>query len=99
MGIVFALFYPFIIVAYALLVGAFIASLIVFINNLRTGGKNKWPVKNRIGAIISAVLFIAVIAATIALTVYAVDFFSSSPSSNSSSSVRNAATALMAMNI
>lgn len=99
MGIVFALFYPFIIIAYALLIGAFVTTLIVFINNMRNGGKSGWPVKNKVGAIISAVLFIAAIAATIALTVYAVDFFSSSPSSNSSSSVRNAATALMALNI
>ena len=99
MGIVFALFYPFIIIGYALLIGAFFTTLIVFIYNMKNGGKNKWPVKNRIGAIISAILFIAVIAATIALTVYAVDFFSSSPSSNSSSSVRNAVTALMSINL
>ena len=99
MGIVFALFYPFIIIAYALLIGAFFTTLIVFINNMRNGSKNKWPVKNRVGAIISGIIFATVVIATIALTVYAVDFFSSSPSSNSSSSVRNAATALMTMNL
>ena len=99
MGIIFALFYPFIIIAYALLLGAFITTLSLFIHNMRCGAKNSWPIKNRIGAIISGVIFIVAVVATIALTVYAVDFFSSSPSSNSSSSVRNAATALMAMNI
>ena len=99
MGIIFALFYPFIIIAYALLLGAFITTLSLFIHNMRCGAKNSWPIKNRIGAIISGVIFIVAVVATIALTVYAVDFFSSSPSSNSSSSVRNAATALMATNI
>ena len=99
MGIIFALFYPFIIIAYALLLGAFITTLSLFIHNMRCGAKNSWPIKNRIGAIISGVIFIVAVVTTIALTVYAVDFFSSSPSSNSSSSVRNAATALMAMNI
>lgn len=98
MGIVFALFYPFIIIGYALLVGAFIASLIVFINNLRTGGKSGWPVKNKVGAIISGIIFATVVIATIALTVYAVTFFSSDTSS-SSSSMRNAGIALMTMNI
>ena len=98
MGIIFALFYPFIIIAYALLIGAFVTTLIVFINNLRTGGKSGWPVKNRIGAIISAILFIVAVVATIALSVYTVDFFSTN-SSSSSSSMRNAAIAIMSMNL
>ena len=98
MGIVFALFYPFIIIAYALLIGAFVTTLIVFINNMRNGGKSGWPVKNKVGAIISGIIFATVVIATIALTVYAVTFFSSDTSS-SSSSMRNATIAIMSMNL
>ena len=99
MGIIFALFYPFIIIAYALLLGAFITTLSLFIHNMRCGAKNSWPIKNRIGAIISGVIFIVAVVATIALTIYAVGFFSTSPSTSSSSSMRNAAIALMVLNL
>ena len=49
--------------------------------------------------IIFGVIFIVVVVATIALTIYAVGFFSASPSTSSSSSMRNAAIALMNMNL
>ena len=58
MGFIFALFYPFLIIIYALLAGALIASLIVFINNMRNGVANRWPTKNLVGAIIAGIIFV-----------------------------------------
>ena len=99
MGVIFALFYPFLIIAYALLLGAFIASLVVLINNLRTGGKSGWPIKNRVGGIISGLVLLAVTIATIILMVYTVDLFSSSTPTSSSAPTSSAALALMVSNL
>lgn len=98
-GFVFALIYPFMVIAYALLLGAFIASLVVLINNLRTGGKSGWHIKNRVGAIISGLVLLAVTITTIILMVYTVDLFSSSTPTSSSAPTSSAALALMVSNL
>lgn len=98
MGFVFALFYPFLIIIYALLAGALIASLIVFINNMRNGVANKWPTKNIMGAIIAGIIFVMALTTTMILIYYTTIGFSTDNSSNSSSSIE-AAIALMAMNL
>ena len=87
MGFVFALFYPFLIIIYALLAGALIASLIVFINNMRNGAANKWPTKNLVGAIIAGIIFVVVLTTTIITIYYTTSGFSTDNSSNSSSSI------------
>lgn len=96
MGFVFALFYPFLIIIYALLAGALIASLIVFINNMRNGVANKWPTKNLVGAIIAGIIFVVALTTTMITIYYTTSGFSSDNHSNSSSSIE-AAIALMAM--
>lgn len=98
MGFVFALFYPFLIIIYALLAGALIASLIVFINNMRNGVANKWPTKNLVGAIIAGIIFVMALTTTMIVIYHTTGTFSMDNSPNSSSSV-DAAIALMAMNL
>ena len=98
MGIVFALFYPFLIIIYALLAGALIASLIVFINNMRNGVANKWPTKNLVGAILALIIFVVALATTMIVIYHTTGMFSMDNSPNSSSSV-DAAIALMAKNL
>ena len=98
MGFVFALFYPFLIIIYALLAGALIASLIVFINNMRNGVANKWPTKNLVGAIIALIIFVVALATTMIVIYHTTGTFSMDNSPNSSSSV-DAAIALMAKNL
>ena len=98
MGFVFALFYPFLLIIYALLAGALIASLIVFINNMRNGVANRWPTKNLVGAIIAGIIFVMALATTMIVIYHTTGMFSvGSPASNPSSSA--AAIALMAMNL
>ena len=87
MGFVFALFYPFLIIIYALLAGALIASLIVFINNMRNGVANKWPTKNLVGAIIAGVIFVVALTTTMITIYYTTSGFSTENSPNSSSSI------------
>lgn len=87
MGFVFALFYPFLIIIYALLAGALIASLIVFINNMRNGVANKWPTKNLVGAIIAGIIFVVALTTTMIVIYYTTGTFSMDNSPNSSSSV------------
>ena len=96
MGFVFALFYPFVIIIYALLAGALIASLIVFINNMRNGVANKWPTKNLVGAIIAGIIFVVALTTTMIVIYFTTGTFSMVDRPNSSSSVE-AAIALMAM--
>ena len=98
MGFVFALFYPFLLIIYALLAGALIASLIVFINNMRNGVANKWPTKNLVGAIVAGIIFVMALATTMIVIYHTTGMFSMDNSPNSSSSV-DAAIALMAMNL
>ncbi len=98
MGFVFALFYPFLVIIYALLAGALIASLIVFINNMRNGVANRWPTKNLVGAIIAGIIFVMALTTTMITIYYTAIVFSSDNSPNSSSSI-DAAIALMAMNL
>ena len=98
MGFVFALFYPFLLIIYALLAGALIASLIVFINNMRNGVANKWPTKNLVGAIIAGIIFVMALATTMIVIYHTTGMFSMDNSPNSSSSV-DATIALMAMNL
>ena len=98
MGFVFALFYPFLIIIYALLAGALIASLIVFINNMHNGVINKWPTKNLVGAIIAGIIFVMALTTTIIVIYHTTGMFSMDNHPNSSSSV-DAAIALMAMNL
>ena len=98
MGFVFALFYPFLIIIYALLAGALIASLTVFINNMRNGVANKWPTKNLVGAIIALIIFVVALATTMIVIYHTTGAFSMDNSPNSSSSV-DAAIALVAMNL
>ena len=98
MGFVFALFYPFLLIIYALLAGALIASLIVFINNMRNGVANKWPTKNLVGAIIAGIIFVMALATTMIVIYHTTGMFSMDNSPNSSSSV-DAAIALMVMNL
>ena len=98
MGFVFALFYPFLLIIYALLAGALIASLIVFINNMRNGVANRWPTKNLVGAIIAGIIFVMALATTMIVIYHTTGMFSMDNSPNSSSSV-DAAIALMAMNL
>ena len=95
MGFVFALFYPFLIIIYALLAGALIASLIVFINNMRNGVANKWPTKNLVGAIIAGIIFVVALTTTMITIYYTTIGFSSDSHPNSSSSIE-AAIALIA---
>ena len=97
MGAVFLLYllYPFIIIIGALLLGAVIISLIVFINNMKNGANNKWPTKNIVGAIISGIIF--TIALITIIRCFMGTFSIGSPASNPSSSA--AAIALMAMNL
>ena len=87
MGFVFALFYPFLIIIYALLAGALIASLIVFINNVRNGVTNKWPTKNLVGAIIAGIIFVVALTTTMITIYYTTSGFSTDNSPNSSSSI------------
>lgn len=96
MGFVFALFYPFLIIIYALLAGALIASLIVFINNMRNGVANKWPTKNLVGAIIAGIIFVVALTTTMITIYYTTSGFSTDDSHNNSSSI-DAAIALMTM--
>ena len=98
MGFVFALFYPFLIIIYALLAGALIASLIVFINNMRNGVANKWPTKNLVGAIIAGIIFVVALTTTMIVIYYTTGTFSMDNSSNSSSSVE-AAISLMSLKL
>lgn len=98
MGFIFALFYPFLIIIYALLAGALIASLTVFINNMRNGVANKWPTKNLVGAIIALIIFVVALATTMIVIYHTTGAFSMDNSPNSSSSV-DAAIALVAMNL
>ena len=98
MGFVFALFYPFLLIIYALLAGALIASLIVFINNMRNGVANRWPTKNLVGAIIAGIIFVMALATTMIVIYHTTGMFSMDNSPNSSSSV-DAAIALMAINL
>ena len=98
MGFVFALFYPFLLIIYALLAGALIASLIVFINNMRNGVANRWPTKNLVGAIIAGIIFVMALATTMIVIYHTTGMFSMDNSPHSSSSV-DAAIALMAMNL
>ena len=98
MGFVFALFYPFLLIIYALLAGALIASLIVFINNMRNGVANRWPTKNLVGAIIAGIIFVMALATTMIVIYHTTGMFSvGSPASNPSSSA--AAIALMTINL
>lgn len=90
MGFVFALFYPFLIIIYALLAGALIASLIVFINNMRNGVANKWPTKNLVGAIIAGIIFVVALTATMIVIYHTTGAFSMDNHPNSSSSVEAA---------
>ena len=87
MGFVIALFYPFLIIIYALLAGALIASLIVFINNMRNGVTNKWPTKNLVGAIIAGIIFVVALTTTMITIYYTTSGFSTDNSPNSSSSI------------
>lgn len=87
MGFVFALFYPFLIIIYALLAGALIASLIVFINNMRNGVANKWPTKNLVGAIIAGIIFVVALTTMMIVIYHTTGMFSMDNSPNSSSSV------------
>jgi len=87
MGLVFAFFYPFLIIIYALLAGALIASLIVFINNMRNGVANKWPTKNLVGAIIAGIIFVVALTTTMITIYYTTSGFSTDNSPNSSSSI------------
>lgn len=96
MGFVFALFYPFLIIIYALLAGALFASLIVFINNMRNGVINKWPTKNLVGAIIAGIIFVVVLTTTMIVIYFTTGTFSMVNHHNSSSSIETAI-ALMAM--
>ena len=98
MGFVFALFYPFLLIIYALLAGALIASLIVFINNMRNGVANRWPTKNLVGAIVAGIIFVMALTTTMIVIYHTTGMFSMDNSPNSSSSV-DAAIALMAMNL
>ncbi|MBP3733190.1 MAG: hypothetical protein J6I84_08085 [Bacilli bacterium] len=98
MGFVFALFYPFLIIIYALLAGALIASLIVFINNMRNGVANKWPTKNLVGAIIAGIIFVVALTTTMIVIYYTTIGFSSDSHPNSSSSVE-AAISLMTLKL
>ncbi len=98
MGFVFALFYPFLIIIYALLAGALFASLIVFINNMRNGVANKWPTKNLVGAIIAGIIFVMALTTTMIVIYHTTGVFSMDNSPNNSSSV-DAAIALMSMNL
>ena len=98
MGFIFALFYPFLIIIYARLAGALIASLTVFINNMRNGVANKWPTKNLVGAIIALIIFVVALATTMIVIYHTTGAFSMDNSPNSSSSV-DAAIALVAMNL
>ena len=70
MGAVFLLYllYPFIIIIGAILLGAVIISLIVFINNMKNGADNKWPTKNIVGAIISGIIFTIFVVSWVHLT-------------------------------
>lgn len=97
MAFIIALLYPFIIIILALLIGVFIASLILFINNMRSGCKNKWPGKNIAGAIISGVILSVAVVTIFILTFYSFDFFGTGADTGSSS--RNAAIALLSVNI
>ena len=100
MGAVFLLYllYPFIIIVGAILLGAVIISLIVFINNLKNGANNKWPTKNIVGAIISGIIFTIALIIIIVCFMGTFDSFSiGSPASNPSSSAT--AIALMAMKL
>jgi len=90
MGFVFALFYPFLIIIYALLAGALIASLIVFINNMRNGATNKWPTKNLVGAIIAGIIFVVALTTTMIVIYYTTSAFSPDNHPNNSSSVEAA---------
>ncbi len=90
MGFVFALFYPFLIIIYALLAGALIASLIVFINNMRNGVANKWPTKNLVGAIIAGIIFVVALTTTMIVIYYTTDMFSMDNHPNNSSSIEEA---------
>ena len=90
MGFVFALFYPFLIIIYALLAGVLIASLIVFINNMRNGVANKWPTKNLVGAIIAGIIFVVALTTTMIVIYHTTGMFSMDNHPNSSSSVETA---------
>lgn len=98
MGFVFALFYPFLIIIYALLAGALIASLIVFINNMRNGVANKWPTKNLVGAIIAGIILVVVLTTTMIVIYFTTGTFSMVDHHNSSSSVE-AAISLMTLKL
>ena len=98
MGFVFALFYPFLIIIYALLAGALIASLIVFINNMRNGAANKWPTKNLVGAIIAGIIFVVALTTTMIVIYYTTIGFSADNHPNSSSSIE-AAISLMTLKL
>ncbi len=87
MGFVFALLYPFLIIIYALLAGALITSLIVFINNMRNGVANKWPAKNLVGAIIAGIIFVVALTTTMIVIYHTTGMFSMDNSPNSSSSI------------
>ena len=98
-GFVFALFYPFIIITYALLLGALIASLAVFINNTRAGSKNGWPVKNKVGAIVAGLIFVAVIITTVIVIIYTSGLIGELTPASSSAPASSAAIALLTMNL
>lgn len=98
MGFVFAFFYPFLIIIYALLAGALLASLAVFINNMRNGAANKWPTKNLVGAIIAGIIFVMALTTTMIVIYHTTSMFSMDNHPNSSSSIE-AAIALMAINL
>lgn len=87
-GIIFALFFPLILFVLIPLGGLFIASLIVFINNITAGKNIKWAKKsNIVGATISGVLMTLFLVAFIVIVVYLSSYFSSSNNVNSSSSM------------
>lgn len=94
-GFVFALFYPFIIITYALLSGALIASLAVFINNTRSGSKNGWPTKNKVGAIVSGIIFIVVVSYTILFAIYTTGLFAYLTPAQNSAPASSAAIAML----
>ena len=98
-GFVFALFYPFIIITYALLLGALIASLAVFIYNTSTGKKNGWPVKNKVGAIIAGIIFIAAIITTVIVIIHTCGLIGELTPTSSSAPASNAAIVLITMNL
>ena len=93
-GFIFSLLYPFIIFASALVLGVLVASMAIFVTNMKDGTKKKWPGKNIAGSIISALFFIVAVITAILLIMHVTSLFSYTAPTSSSAPASSTASAL-----